>query len=79
MKPSVASGSVKIYSGDISQEYDVIGSVAVDVPGDGKLAAEKLREKAGKIGANAVLMVKLTKISSVGQRTGLSGVAVFVK
>ena len=78
-KPAVSPESIKIYSGDISQDYEVIGSVAVDVNGDGKLAAVALKEKAGKIGANAVIMVKLTKLVSYTSRTGLSGVAVFIK
>ncbi|MBI2428726.1 MAG: hypothetical protein HYV29_08025 [Ignavibacteriales bacterium] len=78
-KTAVAAESVKIYTGDIAHDYDVIGSVAVDVAGDGKKAALKLKEKAGSIGANAVIMTKLTKLASYGGRTGLSGVAVYVK
>lgn len=70
---------VKIYTGDLAADYEVIGSVAVDVAGDGKLAAEKLKIRAAKIGANAVIMTKLSKLSSIGERTGISGVAVFVK
>jgi hypothetical protein len=78
-KPAVQPETVKIYSGDLSHDYDVIGSVAVDVVGTGKDAAQRLRIEAGKIGANAVIFVKLTKLSSPADRTGLSGVAVFVK
>ncbi|MFA6467945.1 MAG: hypothetical protein WCW35_03540 [Bacteroidota bacterium] len=78
-KAAVDPTLVKIYSGDLAQEYEVIGSVAVDATGDGNAAAELLKTKAGKIGANAVIMTRLTKLSSVAARTGLSGVAVFVK
>ncbi|MFA6456038.1 MAG: hypothetical protein WCW40_04385 [Bacteroidota bacterium] len=78
-KSAVDPSMVKIYSGDLPQEYEVIGSVAVDATGDGKAVAQLLKTKAGKIGANAVIMTRLTKLSSVAARTGLSGVAVFVK
>jgi hypothetical protein len=78
-KTAVSPEAVKVYSGDITQDYEVIGSVAVDVVGDGNDASLKLKQKAGSIGANAVIMVKLTKLSSPADRTGLSGVAVFVK
>jgi hypothetical protein len=71
---------IKVYSNlDIGQEYDVIGSVAVDANGDAQDAMEALKEEAALMGATAVVDVHLTKITSFGQRTGLSGVAVRLK
>ena len=68
---------VKVYSGDIfDYKYIVIGSVAVDKPGDGDAALEILKEEAASIGADAVINVRLSKISSTVTRTGLSGTAV---
>jgi len=79
VKSAVDAKNVKVYSGDLTVSYEVIGSVAVDVAGDGQKAMEQLKIKAGKIGANAIILTKLSKISSIASRTGLSGVAVFVK
>ena len=68
---------IKIYTGDdIGSEYDVIGSVAVDAPGTGEDSIKELRAEAAKLGADAVINLKLTKLSSFVQRTGASGVAV---
>lgn len=78
-KAAYEANKVKIYSGDLSQEYEVIGSIAVDSPGDAKSAVETAKKKAASIGANAVIMAKLTVVSSPSSRVGLSGVAVWVK
>lgn len=71
--------NVKLFSDDIKTDYNVIGSIAVDVPGGGKAAEAELKKKAAAIGANAVIFCKLTKISSLAQRTGISGVAIKFK
>jgi hypothetical protein len=71
--------TIKIYSGDIEQEYIVIGSVAADVMGGGDDVVRYLKKKAAKLGADAIIHVDLTKMKSFAQRTGLSGVAVKLK
>lgn len=75
--PPTKPQNVKLYSGDIiNRQYEVIGCVAIDVPGNGDDAAIYLKEEAASIGADAVIFVKLAKISSYGSRTGLSGTAI---
>lgn len=76
---AVSPEQVKIYTGNkLDAEFVVIGSVAADSPSvDG--AVKALKEEAGKIGANAVIDVKLAKIASSDSRTGISGVAVRTK
>lgn len=71
--------SIKIYANDINEEYMVIGSVAADVIGDGDAVLGYLKKKAAKLGADAIIKVELTKISSFHIRTGISGVAVKLK
>lgn len=71
--------TIKIYSGDIEQDYIVIGSVTSDTPGKADKAIQHLKKNASKLGANAIIKVKLTKINSFSNRTGLSGVAVRLK
>jgi len=71
---------IKVYSSnDVGQPYDVIGSVAVDSPGGGEDALKALKEEAALLGANAIINVKLGKISSLASSTGLSGVAVRIR
>ena len=74
----VLASAVKIYSSQTPTDSgaQVLGSVAVDVVGDGATALQSLQEEAGAMGANAVYEVKLTKINTYAQRTGISGVAV---
>lgn len=67
---------IKIYSGNIEQDYIVIGSVTADVMGDAEDAAEYLKKEAAKLGADAIIKVELTKLTSFSQRTGISGVAI---
>ncbi len=71
--------TIKIYSEDIDQDYLVIGSVAADVIGDGEKAARHLKKEASKLGADAIIHVKLTKINSTAARVGISGVAIKFK
>lgn len=77
--PETNAEAVNIYTGEIEEEYEVIGSIAVDVVGDGKAAEKFLKKKASKLGADAVMLVRLTKMNSPAQRTGISGVAVKLK
>lgn len=71
--------SIKIYANDIDKEYIIIGSVAADVLGDGDAVVKYLKKKAAKLGADAIIKVELTKLSSGHSRTGISGVAVRLK
>lgn len=71
--------SIKIYSGDIEQDYIIIGSVTADVMGDADAVVKYLKKKAAKLGADAIIKVDLTKINSFSQRTGISGVAIKLK
>ena len=71
--------SIKIYSGDIDQDYIVIGSVAADVLGDADYVVKYLKKKTSEIGADAIIYVELTAINSSSQRIGISGVAVKLK
>ena len=71
--------SIKIYSGDIDQDYAIIGSVTADVIGDGDAVAKHLKKKAAELGADAIIKVELNKISSETSRTGISGIAIKIK
>lgn len=77
--PETLAENVQVYSGEVENEYTVIGSIAVDVAGNGDAAEKYLKEKASKLGADAILFTKITKMSSIEQRTGISGVAVKLK
>jgi hypothetical protein len=70
---------VKLYSNDIQKEYTVLGSIAVYSPGEGEAAEKCIKKKASKIGADAIIFCKLSKIASSNQATGISGVAVKLK
>jgi hypothetical protein len=75
--PEVPPEQVKVFSEEkIPFKYEVIGSVAVDALGGGDEAKRALQERAGQIGANAVIDVRLTKINSFTVRSGASGTAV---
>lgn len=71
--------NIQICIGDIDREYQILGSVAVDVPGNEEKAALFLKKKAAKIGADAIIYVVPTVMHSYISRTGLSGVAVRFK
>lgn len=71
--------SIKIYSGDIKQDYIVIGSVTADVAGNADAVVKYLKHKVAKLGADAIIKVNLTKINSFSSRTGISGVAIKFK
>ncbi len=84
--PPTDPRQVRVYAGSLDDRgtsgisppphYEVIGSIAVDKPGDGTDALLLLREKAAQVGANAVIEARLTKATSFQHRTGISGVAV---
>ncbi len=78
-QPETSPESIKIYSGDIEQEYIIIGSVTADVMGDADAVVTYLKKKASKLGADAIIKVDLTKLNSYSQRTGISGVAIRLK
>jgi hypothetical protein len=67
---------VELFAGDIDRDYEVIAAIASDAPGNSSKAEIKIKDEAAKIGADAVIFIKLTKMTSMTQRTGISGVAV---
>jgi hypothetical protein len=72
----VSPGSVKLFAGFAPSEPRlVLGSVTVDIRGDALQAAAALRRAAGRMGADAVLQMKLSKSGDIS-RTSLSGLAV---
>lgn len=68
--------NIKLFSNDIHKEYTVLGSIAVDATGSSVSAEKLLKKKASKIGADAIIYCKMTKLNSFAQRTGISGVAI---
>lgn len=68
--------NIKLFSNNINKDYTVLGSIAVDAAGSSTSAEKLLKKKASKIGADAIIYCKLTKLNSIAQRTGISGVAV---
>ena len=67
---------IKIYSGDIDQDYLIIGPVAADVIGDADDVVKYLKKKASELGADAIIKVDLTKMNSSSISTGISGIAI---
>lgn len=74
--PETDPSAIEIFAGDVDRDYVVIGTVASDVGGDGSKASKRAKLEASKMGADAIIFIKLTKINSFAQRTGLSGVAI---
>lgn len=75
--PPVAPEQVKIYAGEPPRPpHAVVGAIAVDDIGGGDEVALILRQDAARIGADAVIHLRLTKMMGWGPRTGLSGIAV---
>lgn len=72
--------SIKVYSGDIEQDYIVIGSVASLIPGINigdkynERALKILKKHTAKLGADAIIHIKTN--ADFG---GLSGVAIKFK
>lgn len=71
--------NIRIYSGDINQEYVVMGSVAADAIGNADDAMNYLKKKAAKMGADAIIRTDIFMGDPVSGRTGISGVAVKIK
>lgn len=76
LKP-VPPEDVKLYAGEPPRPpVLVLGSVAVDTLGDGDAVGSAARREFGAIGADAIIHVRLTKMTGYVLRTGLSGIAV---
>jgi hypothetical protein len=75
--PPVPAQATRVYAGEPpTGSYDVIGSLTVDVAGNGDEAIAELRRQAATAGADAVVRVRLTKFGTGSPRTGITGVAV---
>jgi hypothetical protein len=73
---AVSPGLVKLFAGFAPTEPRlVLGSVTVNIRGDALQAAAALKRAASKMGADAVVQMKLTKAGDIS-RTSLSGLAV---
>jgi hypothetical protein len=69
--------AIRIYAGDAPLPLiAIIGPIAVDELGGTEQAAAMLKSDAARIGADAVIRLRLTKMMGYGSRTGLSGIAV---
>lgn len=77
--PATSSSEVKIYAGDIDQEYQVIGSITIETPGNANDAKRYLQKRAALIGADAVIFAEINKMNTYALSTGMSGVAVKLK
>ena len=77
--PATNPEEIKIFTGNIEQDYVIIGSVTADVIGDADAVVKHLKKKASELGADAIIRVELNKISSETMRTGISGIAVKLK
>ena len=76
LKP-VPPEEVKLYAGEPPRPPAlVLGSVAVDSLGDGDAVGNAARREFAAIGADAIIHVRLTKMTGYVLRTGLSGIAV---
>lgn len=71
--------TIKIYSGDIDANYTEIAVVAIIGPDNGDAVVNTLKRKVSKLGANAIIHAKLTKLNALPISTGISGVAVRVE
>ena len=66
---------ITIYPKGIIQDYEIIGLVGADVKGDSTAVIERVKKKASKLGADAIIHFKLNRVN-VSEETGGSGVAV---
>ncbi|MDO3695957.1 hypothetical protein QVZ41_13985 [Wenyingzhuangia sp. chi5] len=78
-KENLELKELKIYSGDIEDEYEIVGSVSFDIPGGISDLKRNLKKKLNKIGADAIINVKLNKSNSFMSRTGITGTAIKLK
>ncbi len=70
---------ITVYSTEPEQDYEVLGSVAAEVPGDGEDAVRFLKKKAASFGADAIIHVDIYLNEFESENTGISGVAVKLK
>lgn len=66
---------ISIYPKGIEGDYEIICLVGTDVKGDTIAVIQKIKRKASKQGADAIIHFKLNRTNSSGE-TGGSGVAV---
>ena len=70
---------IKLHSGDIKEEYEIIASVAATTLGDAETASKYLKEKAAYLGADNIIQVRITTNLPFFKRTDISGIAVRIK
>lgn len=66
---------ILIFPKSIDQDYEIIGLIGADVKGDSIAAIQKIKKKAAKEGADAIIHFSLNQLSS-SEITGGSGVAI---
>jgi hypothetical protein len=66
---------IAIYKKGIIQDYEIIGPVGADVKGDSVAVINRIKKKASKLGADAIIHFKLNHVN-VYEETGSSGVAI---
>lgn len=75
--------NIKIYSGTPEQKFIVLGGIATEAIDTTEKATASIilaKKEAAKMGADAIINVKLTKLNSFAKRSGISGTAIkFVK
>lgn len=73
--PKTNPNEILIYPKEIDHKYEIIGVIGVEVKGDSIAAFERIKKKASKQGADAIIHFKLNQLDS-SELTGGSGVAV---
>ena len=73
--PKTNPNEILIFPKSIDRDYEIIGLIGADVKGDSIAAIEKIKKKAAKEGADAIIHFSLNQLSS-SEMTGGSGVAV---
>ena len=71
--------TIRIYSGEQDQKYEILGPIAAEVPGDVEAATKYLKKQAAKLGASAVIKINLSKPTSFPGSTSISGIVVKIK
>ncbi len=77
--PVTKDSNILIYSNTCDKQFDIIGNVAVLAALGDEQAVKVLKKKAAELGADAIIEVKLDKISSYNQSCGISGIAIKFK
>ena len=69
--------NIKIYSTqEIGKDYKVLGSFCIYMDGNAERVSLELKKRLSKIGADAAVDVKLSKLSSFDARSSISGTAI---